>query len=78
MDSKNITTHLTINQLSPADKPREKLLANGKKSLSDAELIAILLGSGTQGNNAVELAQKSSLILTILFSLSPSAKPLIS
>lgn len=58
MDSKNVTTHLTINQLSPADKPREKLLANGKKSLSDAELIAILLGSGTQGNNAVELAQK--------------------
>lgn len=40
------------------DRPREKLLLKGKKSLSDAELIAILIGSGNKEENAVELAKR--------------------
>jgi DNA repair protein RadC len=40
------------------DRPREKLLLKGKAALSDAELIAILLGSGSRNETAVELAQR--------------------
>lgn len=40
------------------DRPREKLLFKGKTNLSDAELLAILLGSGTVGESAVELARR--------------------
>ena len=39
------------------DRPREKLALKGKGSLSDAELLAILLGSGSRNQTAVELAQ---------------------
>lgn len=49
---------LTIKSWSPEDRPREKLLLKGKSALSDAELIAILLGSGTASLSAVELAKK--------------------
>lgn len=40
------------------DRPREKLLLKGKAALSDAELIAILLGSGSRNESAVELAKR--------------------
>ncbi|MCB0540778.1 MAG: DNA repair protein RadC [Bacteroidetes bacterium] len=40
------------------DKPREKLLAKGKSNLSDAELLAILIGSGTPKVTAVELCSQ--------------------
>lgn len=40
------------------DRPREKLLLKGKAALSDAELIAILLGSGSRNETAVELAKR--------------------
>jgi len=40
------------------DRPREKLMAKGIASLSDAELLAILMGSGSSEDNAVELAKK--------------------
>jgi DNA repair protein RadC len=40
------------------DRPREKLLIQGKTSLTDAELIAVLLGSGSRGESAIALAQK--------------------
>jgi DNA repair protein RadC len=49
---------LKIKSWSPEDRPREKLLMKGTASLSDAELIAILLGSGTATMTAVELARK--------------------
>lgn len=39
------------------DRPREKLMLKGKTALSDAELIAILLGSGTRDLSAVDLAK---------------------
>ena len=48
---------LTIKGLAEEDRPREKLLAKGRKSLSKAELIAILLGSGNAKMNAIELSQ---------------------
>ncbi|HDS1815406.1 TPA: DNA repair protein RadC [Pseudomonas putida] len=42
----------------PADeRPREKLLLRGASSLSDAELLAVFLGSGVRGRNVVELAR---------------------
>ncbi len=40
------------------DRPREKLLRKGRNSLSDAELIAILLGSGTKSLTAVDVAKQ--------------------
>ncbi|RTY88494.1 DNA repair protein RadC [Flavobacterium sp. GT3R68] len=40
------------------DKPREKLMLKGKASLSDAELIAILIGSGSRNESAVELSKR--------------------
>ena len=52
MDSK-----FSIKNWSLDDQPRNKLLTNGRKSLSDAELIAILLGSGNKELNALELAK---------------------
>lgn len=49
---------LTIEQWSDADKPREKLLAIGKKSLSSTELLAILIRTGSTRKNALELARE--------------------
>lgn len=40
------------------DRPREKLQKKGRTALSDAELIAIVLGSGTRNKSAVELAKE--------------------
>ena len=40
------------------DRPREKLLLKGKDALSDAELIAILLGSGSRNESAVDLSKR--------------------
>ena len=40
------------------DRPREKLLLKGKTALSDAELIAILIGSGNRQESAVELSKR--------------------
>lgn len=51
-------TNLSIKSWAEDDRPREKLLLKGKMALSDAELIAILLGSGTTSKSAVELAKE--------------------
>ncbi len=48
----------SIKEWDDADRPREKLLAKGKQALSDAELIAILLGSGSRNESAVGLAKR--------------------
>ena len=40
------------------EKPREKLLRNGEHTLSDTELLAILLRTGTKGESAIDLARK--------------------
>lgn len=49
---------LRIADLDLDDRPREKALANGIKSLSNAELMAIILGGGIQGMSAVDLAKR--------------------
>lgn len=48
----------TIKQLSEEDRPREKMRANGEEMLTTAELLAILIGSGSPQKNAVELMQE--------------------
>jgi len=50
--------YLNIKSWAEEDRPREKLLLKGKASLSEAELIAILIGSGTASLSAVELAKQ--------------------
>lgn len=50
--------HLNIKSWAEEDRPREKLLLNGKGSLSDAELLAILIGSGSRNESAVQLSQR--------------------
>lgn len=49
---------LTIAHWAEDDQPREKLRDKGPQALSNAELLAILIGSGTPGVSAVELMQK--------------------
>lgn len=49
---------LTVKDWALEDRPREKLIEKGKKELSNAELIAILLGSGSVGQSAVDLAKE--------------------
>ncbi|MET6989793.1 RadC family protein [Sediminicola arcticus] len=56
MQEKSI--NFSIKQWSNDDKPREKLVHKGKSVLSDAELIAILIGSGSRNESAVELAKR--------------------
>ena len=48
---------MPINEWPEDDRPREKLLAKGPGSLSDAELLAIFLRTGTRGKSAVDLAR---------------------
>jgi len=54
MDS---NTSIKIFELAEEDRPREKLLLKGKAALSDAELIAILIGTGTAACSAVDLSR---------------------
>lgn len=49
---------LTIQQWAPDDRPREKMMAHGVGALSDAELLAILIGSGSSDETAVELMRR--------------------
>jgi len=49
---------ITIKSWAEEDRPREKLLAQGRRTLSDAELIAILIGSGSRTETAVELSRR--------------------
>ena len=51
-------TNFPITNWSDDDKPREKLMLKGKIALSDAELIAILIGSGSRSESAVELSKR--------------------
>lgn len=52
------TTFCPITNWSEDDKPREKLMLKGKSVLSDAELIAILIGSGSRNESAVDLSKR--------------------
>jgi DNA repair protein RadC len=49
---------MLIRELPDDERPRERLLAHGPGCLSDAELLALCLGTGTRGRNAIELARE--------------------
>ena len=49
---------MSIKYLAEDDRPREKFLLKGKSSLSDSELLAIIMGSGNREDTAVELGRK--------------------
>ncbi len=49
---------MSIKFLAEDDRPREKFLLKGRAALSDAELLAIILGSGSREQSAVELARE--------------------
>ena len=49
---------LSIKAWAEEDRPREKLLLKGRHALSDAELLAILIRSGSRGESAVQLCQR--------------------
>lgn len=51
-------TNLSINKWAEEDRPREKLMLKGAEALSDAELLAILIGSGSTRESAVALMQR--------------------
>lgn len=53
-----MTKKLAINQWAKEDRPREKMLLHGASVLSNAELLAILIGSGSAESSAVELMRK--------------------
>lgn len=50
--------HISIKNWSVEDMPREKLLAKGANSLTNAELLAILINTGTQNNSALDIAKE--------------------
>ncbi|MBI3512010.1 MAG: DNA repair protein RadC [Bacteroidetes bacterium] len=52
------TEKLPITSWAEDDRPREKMMLKGKHSLSDAELLAIILGSGNRKETAVDLAKR--------------------
>src|ERR1700749_1968674 len=51
-------TKIGIKSWAEEDRPREKLSAQGRRALTDAELIAILIGSGSRDETAVELSKR--------------------
>ena len=55
---KTYETNLSIKSWAEEDRPREKLSAQGRRSLTDAELIAIMIGSGSRNESAVELSKR--------------------
>ena len=57
MEEQKISNGLNILSWAEEDRPREKLILKGKAALSDAELIGILIGSGTRSLSAVDLSK---------------------
>jgi DNA repair protein RadC len=53
-----LKNNFSIKDWSEEDRPREKLLAKGKVSLTDSELLAILIGSGNRNESAVALCKR--------------------
>jgi DNA repair protein RadC len=49
-------THATIKDLPKADRPRQKLLTKKPQTLTNTELLSLLIGTGTKSRNALELA----------------------
>ncbi len=55
---KELNSSFSIKEWNANDRPREKLIVQGKNSLTDAELIAILIGSGSREESAVGLGKR--------------------
>ena len=53
-----MSSNFTIKNWALEDRPREKMLYKGSSALTDAELLAILIGSGTRKETAVELSRR--------------------
>lgn len=54
----HVMSKLVIREWAESDRPREKLLEQGRRALTDAELLAILIGSGSRDETAVELCRR--------------------
>ena len=52
-----MSNYIPIKNLAQDDRPREKLLQQGRSSLSNAEILAILIGSGNKDKSAIQLSQ---------------------
>jgi len=59
---KKLFNNQAIKNLATGDKPREKMISQGSGSLSDSELIAILVNSGNREKSAIELAREILLL----------------
>lgn len=49
---------MKLKEMVPSERPREKMLKNGAKALSNAELLAVMLRTGTLGTNVLDLSMK--------------------
>src|ERR1700712_2656263 len=58
MTAKPYDAKISIKSWAEEDRPREKLSGQGRRALTDAELIAILIGSGSRTESAVELSKR--------------------
>ncbi|MCK9519825.1 MAG: DNA repair protein RadC [Dehalococcoidia bacterium] len=58
MSENGTAAYRSIRELDEGDRPREKLLRHGPGVLSEAELLAIVLGSGLQGENVLDMARR--------------------
>src|SRR5690606_40424426 len=54
----HVMSKLVISEWAESDRPREKLLEQGRRALTDEELLAIPLGSGSRDETAVELCSR--------------------
>ncbi len=57
-ENKDLTRPLSIKEWAQDDRPREKMLRQGAPALSDSELLALILGSGSREENALQLARR--------------------
>jgi DNA repair protein RadC len=57
--------HIRIQDIQPKDRPRERLLKQGPAALSDSELLAVLLRTGTRGENVLNLCSRILSIYNI-------------
>jgi DNA repair protein RadC len=53
-----MNSKITLKELSPEDRPREKMILKGRNSLSDSELLAIIIGSGSRTKTALDLSRE--------------------
>ena len=60
--SPQVRDYILIEDLAADDRPREKAMRNGIRSLSKAELIAIIFGNGMKGKSVLTMSQESGPI----------------